>query len=463
MTLVSTWRAGSTRPAASVRPADGEAAERALTDVREPDKPVKRKSDQFPCFDGLRAVAALSVLTIHTAFESGFTGSHPTLGQYTARTEFGPEVFFAVSGFLLYRPFVAAAMSRRSTPDKRKFWVRRLRRIVPGYWVALLLTAFVLHANTISQSWYSPFVYLGFGQIYFPKLSLEGLSQAWTLDVEMTFYLLLPLYAALVASRRLTTRRNGGAREPGHQLRVELVGLAVLTIVSFGWRIAILVAGDQPHAHGAILAGSDWLPAYLDTFALGMVLAVMSSYFEVTGRTPRFLLGRALPKVCLGTALAAFFLVAHIGLSRSPLASGSVMQMLGRQSLYGVIAVFLVAPAVFGPQDRGMLRAVLRSRPMIAIGVVSYGFYLWHQSWATMFFRWTGIPILQVNWLALIAFVTALSLLAGTASYWLIERPFIRYRFGPPPARPAPDANMRPARPVLPGGPGETLLPGALA
>lgn len=439
MTLISSSTGGLSRPSTVSAPTDGAAAGRVLVDVRtsdmagRSDMAGKRRPERFACFDGLRAIAALSVLGIHTAFDSGFTTGNRAFGSYTARMEFGVEVFFVVSGFLLYRPFVAAAMNRTAAPDRRKFWVRRLKRIVPGYWAALLLATYLLHADSLGPSWYDPLVYLGFGQIYVPALSLGGLSQAWTLDIEMSFYLLLPLYAAIVGYRRFSRGHGAVApgdqhgRRPGRQLRLELAGLAGLTAISFVWRITILLAQEQPHATNPVVeAGTTWLPAFLDQFALGMLLAVLSSYFAATGRTPRMLMGRALPVVSWAIALLAFVAVAHIGLSRLPIAGNSVPRMLGRQALYGVIAVFLVAPAVFGPQDRGWIRAVLRWRPLAAVGVISYGFYLWHQAWAAMFFRWTGDHIFGVDWAVLGAFVLALSVASGAVSYLLVERPVIR-------------------------------------
>jgi peptidoglycan/LPS O-acetylase OafA/YrhL len=444
MTLISSSTGGLTRPATALPPSDGAAGRRVPVDVRAPDRTGKVLPARFPCFDGLRAIAALSVLGIHTAFDSGFTSSDHTFGSYTARLEFGVEVFFVVSGFLLYRPFVAAAMNGTAAPDRWKFWVRRLKRIVPGYWAALLLVTYVLHADSLGPAWYDPLVYLGFGQIYVPSLSLGGLSQAWTLDIEMTFYLVLPLYAALMGSRWLTRRGQGAdcrtaedgpgpgraaIRSPGRQLRLELIGLGALTAISFAWRITILLAQEQPHARNLVVqAGTTWLPAYLDQFALGMLLAVLSAYFTATGRTPPMLTSRALPKVSWGIAFVAFVAAAHIGLSRLPIATNSVPLMLGRQGLYGVIAVFLVLPAVFGPQDRGWIRTFLRWRPVVAIGVVSYGFYLWHQAWGAMFFRWTGAHILDVAWPELAAFVLALSVVSGTVSYLLVERPVVRHR-----------------------------------
>ena len=67
-----------------------------------------RATPRFPAFDGLRAIAAITVLGVHSAFVSGLTSRDPAVGIYTARLEAGVAVFFLISGFLLYRPFVVA-------------------------------------------------------------------------------------------------------------------------------------------------------------------------------------------------------------------------------------------------------------------------------------------------------------------------------------------------------------------
>src|SRR3954453_13942377 len=91
---------------------------------------------RFPLVDGLRAVAALSVLVTHTAFLSGFNG-HGLLGGITARLDVGVALFFVISGFLLYRPFVAARMGGRGGPRAGLYFRRRALRILPAYWLAL--------------------------------------------------------------------------------------------------------------------------------------------------------------------------------------------------------------------------------------------------------------------------------------------------------------------------------------
>jgi peptidoglycan/LPS O-acetylase OafA/YrhL len=113
-----------------------------------PDDPPVATPRHFECFDGLRAIAAVSVLLLHTAWTSGFT-SRSSLGIYTSRLEIGVSVFFLISGFLLYRPFAVSHFVGRDQPDAGRFWVRRLLRIVPAYWLALTVLAYGFHAVTV--------------------------------------------------------------------------------------------------------------------------------------------------------------------------------------------------------------------------------------------------------------------------------------------------------------------------
>ena len=148
-------------------------------------------------------------------------------GALTARGEIGVSVFFLISGFLLYRPWAAAHLRRLGGPETQEFFVRRLLRIVPLYWVALtvffLLDRFAGVQATGPKGIADLPVYFLFGQVYSKEHVLHGLTPAWTLCIEVTFYLLLPLYAAALARGR----RN---RTPSQQLRREFVGLALVVV-----------------------------------------------------------------------------------------------------------------------------------------------------------------------------------------------------------------------------------------
>ena len=367
----------------------------------------------FPCFDGLRAFAAVSVVMIHASFVSGFT-IHSGLGIYTARLEIGVSVFFLISGFLLYRPFAAAHLAGVPSPALRRFWVRRLLRIVPAYWLALTITTYVMHANQTRSGWASVVILYGFGQIYFPTEVFKGISQAWSLCTEMSFYLFLPLLAAAVAARWRST---------ANQLARELGAVAVLIGSSFVFRIWAL------HQHGH-LAGtmSNWLPATLDLFGLGMFLAVTSAWLAETGRRPAWLWSRYLPGVSWAAAAATFWGVSHLGIPADPLYQISPDLNLVRQSLYGLFAFFLLLPAVYGPQDRGLIRRVLQNRVVAAVGVISYGIYLWHQAWIQMFLDWSHDALFTIPFWDLFSAALARAVATAAASYLLFERPILRLK-----------------------------------
>lgn len=394
-----------------------------------------RQSEHFPGFDGLRAIAALAVIGVHTTFVAGLAGNHQ-LGRYTSRLEIGVEVFFVISGFLLYRPFAVAHFGGRPALPVRSFWIRRLKRIIPAYWLAFVVITYVLHADQVVHTWYAPLVYLGFAQIYIPAFVISGIPQAWSLCTEMSFYLMIPLWAALLG-------RRSGQRRAGAQLRVELLGVAALVAISFAWRVPVLQFHTQ-----LTESMPNWLPGYLDQFALGVLLAVTSSWLRATRRRPRWLESPALPWLSWGAAALAYAAVANIGLPVAPLIASPVGLSLLRQTLYGAFAFFLVAPAVFGPQDSGLPRRLLRLRPLALIGAVSYGVYLWHEAWIELWLRWTGARLFEVSWPVLAAAVTALAIATATLSYLLVERPVLS--LGRAAGRAGPLAGA--ATPAPPGG-----------
>jgi peptidoglycan/LPS O-acetylase OafA/YrhL len=350
---------------------------------------------------------------VHTTFVSGVSG-RGAIGNYTSRLEIGVSVFFVISGFLLYRPFAVSHFDHSERPAVPSFWVRRLKRIIPAYWLAFIVVTYVLHADQIRHGFAALAVYLGFAQIYSPTYALGGISQAWSLCTEMTFYLALPLWALLIGRKR---------RDPASQMKVELAGLAALFASSVVFRVFVLRA--QAHSILA-LTMPNWLPAYTDLFALGMLLAVVSAWSQATGRQPRLLWHRALPWVSWSLAGVAFVTVSNIGLPVTPLTGSPVGLSLARQTLYGLFALFVVLPAVVGVQESGVIRRILTFKPLALIGVVSYGVYLWHEAWINLFLRWTGDKLFTAPFWPLIAFAGGLATLSATASYVLVERPILR-------------------------------------
>jgi peptidoglycan/LPS O-acetylase OafA/YrhL len=264
-------------------------------------------------------------------------------------------------------------------------------------------------------------VYYGFAQIY-TNLALGGLGQAWTLCIEVTFYALLPVWA--LALRRLPMPRT---------VRAELLAVAALALLAVVWNaVAVFTAPDPDHANA--VRALVWLPSFLDHFAIGMALAVLSVAAERDGRLPRplaWLEQRAWPAWLL--ALVALLLVAFAaGLSpENPFfAKITATSALARHWLYAVVGLGIVLPAAFGPPRSGAIRRLLGHPVLIRLGLVSYGIYLWH-----------FVPLLKLTewwpWLAdggwsdfavLLAAGFVVAVAAASLSWRLVESPLLRLK-----------------------------------
>jgi peptidoglycan/LPS O-acetylase OafA/YrhL len=372
-----------------------------------------------PGFDGLRAIAALLVVVVHVGAASGFT-FRSSLGRYTSRGEIGVSVFFLISGFLLYRPFAAAALAGRAGPNVRSYLVRRVLRIVPLYWVALIVT--YLFTGWASVHGVSGFLENAFFlQVYSRQWVFHGITQAWSLCIEVTFYLALPLWAAWM--RRLDTRR-GRPHDPAAVLRRELAALAVLYVASLLFRLWVVADPTGPTQ-----TARSWLPSWSDHFALGMALAVTGAYVSQTGIVPKALRWITKPGAdlaCWVVAAFMFWLVAtQVGLTTDPLGVGGAGTDVAREILYGLFGFFLLLPAVFGTPRTGLVRRLLASHVLSLIGLVSYGIYLWHQLVVRELQAHTSWKVLDAPFLPLLATAVVVVIAVSTVSYILVERPGI--------------------------------------
>jgi peptidoglycan/LPS O-acetylase OafA/YrhL len=386
---------------------------------------VNARANRFPLVDSLRAIAALCGLLTHTAVAAGVSGNpHSALTPYAQRLDVGVAIFFLISGLLLYRPFVAARFRGSRAPAVGPYAWRRLLRIAPGYWLALTVTALWVGTSAYELGVFSssgfPTYYLLL-QTYRGRTLSGGLVQGWTLTIEITFYAFLPLYAW--AMRRLARR---GGRDAGSVLRSEVIGLVVLVIVSEAWK-AVVLGGQSPH-QVVITPALDALPSFLDQFALGMGLAVVSAWIEQRGSAPRWVerFDRA-PGLSWAFAAVAFYLVSkRIGISPRFFAPMGRWQYLGREWLYAAVAFGLLLPAVIGDQRRGLPRRVLSLRVLAWLGVISYGIYLWQTTVLAQLQRWNfGAHSIIHPWLWWSAGTLVMTAAIAAASYYLLERPLL--------------------------------------
>ena len=313
-------------------------------------------SQRVPALTGMRAVAALLVVGTHAAFATGRL-THGYLGAIYARLEIGVAIFFVLSGFLLFRPWVLAAASGTPPPQLTRYTRHRLRRIMPGYLVAVLATFAVYTVFTPGpnpgQTWHGLLRYLTLTQIYtddFLTTYLHpGLSQMWSLAVEVSFYAVLPglAYVLLRMRRRAVWR----------PVRT-LTGLAALGAITPAWLVVAHTTDALPNAAGM------WLPAHLACFAAGMALAVLG----VVG-------ARCRARATLPSAVA-LYLIVSTPIGGVIIGPDPAWAPVTKSVLYAAIAMLVVGPLALGSSD-GYAR-MLGSRPVVWLGEISYEIFLLH-------------------------------------------------------------------------------------
>ncbi len=227
------------------------------------------KAERVASLTGIRAVAALLVMLTHAAYTTG-NYTHGYVGLMYSRMEIGVPIFFVLSGFLLFGPWVKALESGGPSPSVRRYAWHRVRRIMPAYAVTVIAAYLLYNFRTAGpnpgHTWMGFLRNLSLTQIYtdhylFSYLH-QGLTQMWSLAVEVAFYVVLPLLAYLLVVM-LCRRRWRPV--------LLLTGLAGLALLTPAWLILVHTTDFLPD--GARL----WLPTYLSWFIGGMMLAVLQS------------------------------------------------------------------------------------------------------------------------------------------------------------------------------------------
>ena len=370
---------------------------------------------RFPLIDSLRAIAALCVVVAHTAVFAGFSTHRWTTALWTGLTV-GVPIFFVISGFLLYRPFLATQLLGAPGTAVRTYAWRRTLRIVPAYWLALTLLGWWAHLQGVfTHDWWRYYLFL---QVYSHRTLYGGILPAWTLCVEVTFYALLPVFAAVMVRLAARTGR-AGRRE---RIRLELAVLGGLAVASLVLR-TIDLAGPRTVLDNTLLENFDW-------FALGMGLAAVSVAAQDGG--PGAAVARRLARwgpACWVMAVALYVLVARLFPFAAVKVHGIFFQTawggLAVHVAFGLSAALLIAPAVFVRPGSAPAR-VLRWRVLAWLGLVSYGIYLWHDPLLGKLLQhgayswWRGHPFLVLTAATFLAAVVAAAL-----SYYAVERPIL--------------------------------------
>jgi len=315
------------------------------------------KAERVASLTGIRAVAALLVMLTHAAYATG-NYTHGYIGLVYSRMEIGVPIFFVLSGFLLFGPWVKAIASGGPSPSVRRYAWHRVRRIMPAYVVTVIVAYLLYHFRTAGpnpgHTWMGLFRNLSLTQVYTDNYLYsylhQGLTQMWSLAVEVAFYVVLPplAYLLLVVLCRRRWRPV-----------VLLTGLAALALITSAWLILVHTTDFLPD--GSRL----WLPTYLAWFIGGMMLAVLQPMGV-----------RAYAMVCVPLALVCYFIVST-PLGGEPTTSpNELREALAKATFYAAIAALMVAPLALG--DHGWYAKFLASRPMVFLGEISYEIFLIH-------------------------------------------------------------------------------------
>ncbi len=344
------------------------------------------------------------VVGTHVAFQTGTVVSG-AFGAMLARFDFGVALFFVLSGFLLVRPWLLARPGGKARPSTRTYLVRRAARILPAYWIVLVV-ALLTTARGVGVG--AALANVGLLQVYTGQL-LDGLTQTWSLCTEVAFYLVLPFAAAWLASH--------GRRHP----RRAILGLALAAVLAWTWT-ALAAGGALPGR------ASTWLPGHLDWFAVGIALALLDVRVRRLPKSRTAVVAGELgrhPWTLLALASAVFWLAATPAGGPATLAAVAPATAAFKEALYAVAAAGVLAAAVLAPQRSGGLASLLGSRLALALGRVSYGVFLWHLVVLAGVMHVLRLDVFTGGFWRVLVLTTAGSVAAASVSWVLVERPLL--------------------------------------
>ena len=383
------------------------------------------KHPRFPHSDGVRGLAAAAVVVVHSwLFAGGFGDATSGLdNRLVVRLDSMVAIFFLLSAFLLYRPMIAHRGGGPESPAVGDFARRRFLRIYPVYWVALTaLAIFPGVYGVFSGEWwrfYGLIQYLDPGpaaSVCPPdKIYNCGFLQSWTLTVEMTFYLVLPLYAAVM-------NRLARGRATGTWVRNELLVLLGLAALSLFCEVGLDLR-DEAWFNFSFAAHMDWL-------GLGLAMAVLSAaYGRLDEDLPNPLrLLASHPGWCwLGAIAIYLYTVFAFPVVPFTIAPFTNAEFIGVHLTQCGVAALLLIPVFFGNPNVGLPRRILANRYLLWLGIISYSFYLWQVTIGLRF----GFGGADASFLPVLIGTLVVALPISALSYYLIERPLMRLKYRP--------------------------------
>ncbi len=342
--------------------------------------------------DTFRACAIALVAGFHycKAFFPG--AASPILFGWT-----GVDLFFVISGFVLFLQFKRRYL-RRGTVHYRTYFRNRFLRIAPAFYAALLAEVLVFHPVALLSI--PVLCHLTFTHMATYDIAYSIMPIYWTLAVEAEFYVFLIVFGRIFLDSR------------GY------VMLFVITALSVAYRYVVSAGFGFTHT-GILLINH--LPGRFAEFCCGIALAKLylhSSRWEA-------LTTGWLRKACLAAAgIIIYAWCAHLWLKGGDPIFNNVLVSTVFHPLVGLAFTLIMLPLM---SISGRMKALLRLRPIVFLGLISYSLYLWHMFVLRILMGSSAFMSLPGAGLRFSA-ALGLALLWAAASYFLIERTFLRFK-----------------------------------
>ncbi|MGU3293988.1 acyltransferase family protein [Williamsia sp. M5A3_1d] len=393
-----------------------------------------RRRGRIKGLDGPRGIACIAVLVVHVAAHySPDTTVASKIGLLGQSLIF----FFALSGFLLFLPFVRALfLGAPKQPDVRQYFTHRLLRIFPVYIVIFLIANFALQAAYLTNAEKSlvvgsqsgtgmitdPLTFIAnlfLVQTYFPSLIQTGVNPSWSLTLEYAFYVALPIVGGLMFYLRRRMRWSPVVIGMIPAVLFVVIGVAGKVFAYYlSSRAGITDVAEQNF-------GPNWSAVVLrsflggsDAFAFGMAAATIFVAVEVGAEGST--LGRRLRKwSVVGLVIATFAMLALLVLQ-------SNFQVTATGLAAGLFILIIVLPLAEGRRSR--MADILDWKPFEYLGKISLGIYLWHFPLLIALGKWGLLGgDDMVSMIRNIVTVGVVSVACAAVTYRFVEEPGLKY------------------------------------
>jgi len=346
-----------------------------------------------PELDGIRRLAILLIIALHYFVLEGAEVLPRKLYVVAQFGWTGVDLFFVLSGFLIGGILLDV---RESTNYFKVFYVRRFYRIVPVYLALCALSLIVFYPKLSTHDWLFEgkipwYAYLTFGQNFWmttrQALSSRQIDATWSLAIEEQFYLTLPLVIWLVRDRYLPYVLTAG------------IAAAPFIRMALWWRY-----GQWAYVASYVLA-----PCRMDALLLG----VLGAWWVRNRVLNKDVLEAAAVVLAIGFAAMIRFHVTPFELA----AFG-----------YTLIAMFYLAVLLLAVTG-GWVGGIFRSKPLLYLGTVAYGLYLFHQPVLGLVYAALGRATAAIRtWTDVAATGLAAVLVLGLArlSWRCFEKPMVK-------------------------------------